>query len=365
MLAHFKDYTDIVGDHPQNLMATSLALTAYMGTGEAKYRDWILEYAGAWRQRILDNDGIIPTNVGLDGKIGSAAGGKWYGGVYGWGFSVEVPQTGQLAHRNNHHLGLVGFGNAYLLTGDDRWLDPWRKMIDRVNAQAKQADGVMTYPHMYGDKGWYHFTPDKYRHGAEEIWYWSMTESDRARLPEQGWVAFLQGKNPGFPEQALRGDLEAIRTRVAAMRADTTTPDTRLSDDTLRFNPAAVANLVRLAMGGLHHGNRTIVLHTRVRYFDPDRRRPGLPADVAALVERMTADETVLTLVNVSPVHARRVIVQAGSYGEHQFTTAAANSGTRAVNGRHLEVDLAPGAGARVTLGTKRYAHQPTLAWPW
>jgi hypothetical protein len=36
MLAHFKDYTDIVGDHPQNLMATSLALTAFMTTGELR-----------------------------------------------------------------------------------------------------------------------------------------------------------------------------------------------------------------------------------------------------------------------------------------------------------------------------------------
>jgi hypothetical protein len=365
MLAHFKDYTDVVGDHPQNLMATSLALTAYMGTGEAKYRDWILEYVGAWRQRVLDNDGIIPTNVGLDGKIGSAAGGKWYGGVYGWGFTVVVPQTGQLAHRNNHHLGLTGFGNAYLLTGDDRWLDPWRTMIDKVNAHGRQADGVMTYPHMHGDKGWYHFTPQKYRHGAEEIWYWSMKDADRRRLPEDGWVAFLHGKNPGFPEQALRRDLETIRARTAGMRADTTTPDTRLADDPMRFNPATVANLVRLAMGGLHHGNRTLVLHTRLRYFDPDRRRPGLPADVAALVEKMTNDEVVLTLVNVSPVHPRRVIVQAGVYGEHAFTTASAESASLTVSGRHLEVVLAPGAGSRIKLGMKRYAHPPTLAWPW
>lgn len=365
MLAHFKDYNDIVGDHPQNLMATSLALTAFMGTGEAKYKDWILEYVGAWRQRILDNNGIVPTNVGLDGVIGSAAGGKWYGGVYGWGFTVTVPQTGEPAHRNNHHLGLTGFGNAYLLTGDDRWLDPWRQMIDKVNAQGKMTDGGMTYPHMYGDKGWYHFTRDKYRHGAEEIWYWSMADADLRRLPEGGWAAFLKGKNPAFPEQALRQDLEAIRRKVAGMRADTTTPDTRLADDPMKFNPATVANLVRLATGGLHHGNRTLVLHTRLRYFDPEGRRPGLPADVAALVEGMTADETVVTLVNISPVHARRVILQAGSYGEHQFTTAVAGAATLAVNGRHLEVMLAPGAGARLTLGTKRYAHPPTLAWPW
>jgi hypothetical protein len=365
MLAHFKDYNDIVGDHPQNLMATSLALTAYMSTGEEKYRDWILDYVGAWRQRILANDGIIPTNVGLDGQIGSAAGGKWYGGVYGWGFSVTVPQTGALAHRNNHFLGLNGFGNAYLLTGDDRWLDPWRKMIDKVNANGKMVNGVMTYPHMYGDNGWYDFTREKYRHGSEEIWYWSMKDEDLKRLPRQGWVAYLQGEDADFPERALRQDLETIRKKVEGMRADTTTPDTRLADDPMRLNPATVENLVRLAMGGIHQGNRTLTLHTRVRYFDPDRRRPGLPADVAALVEKMTADETVLTVVNVSPLHPRRVIVQAGGYGEHLFTTATAGGKTLDLNSRYFEVELEPGTGTRITLGTKRYCQSPTLAWPW
>ncbi len=366
MLAHFKDYNDIIGDHPQNLMATSLALTAYMNTGESKYKDWIIEYVGAWRQRILDNEGIIPTNVGLDGNTGSNAGGKWYGGVYGWGFTVEVPQTKLLAHRNTHHLGLNGFGNAYLLTGDDRWLDPWRRMIDKVNSQGKKsASGAMTYPHMYGDKGWYDFSAEKYKHGAEEIWYWSMKDTDLARLPDGGWPAFLQGKSPNYAEQVLRQDLDAIRKKGAAMRADESTPDTRLADDSMRFNPATVANLVRLMLGGLHHGNRTLVLHSRVRYFDPVKRRPGVPADVAALVEKMTADVTVLTLVNVSPVHSRRVIIQAGAYGEHQFTTATTDGTTMTVNGPHLEVELDPGAGAQIKLGTKRYAHPPTLDWPW
>jgi hypothetical protein len=133
----------------------------------------------------------------------------------------------------------------------------------------------------------------------------------------------------------------------------------------MRFNPATVANLVRLTLGGLHHGNRTLVLHTRVRYFDPDKRRPGLPADVAALVEKMTSDETVLTLVNLNPVHTRRVIIQAGAYGEHQFTTATAGDAALTVKGPHLEVVLDPGAGSQIKLGTKRYAHPPTLSWPW
>jgi hypothetical protein len=365
MLAHFKDYNDIVGDHPQNLQATCLALHAYLLTHDAKYKAWLLEYVDAWRQRILDNKGILPTNIGLDGAIGGAAAGKWYGGVYGWGFSVVVPQTGKLAHRNSHHLGLTGFGNAFLLTGDDRYIEPWRKMIDLVNAQGKKVDGVMAYPHMYGDAGWYDFKPDKYKHGAEEIWYWSMRADDRKRLPPGGWLAFLDGNDPAYPETLLRHDLAAVGKKVQAMRADTTTPDTRLADDPLPYNPASAGNLVRLMLGGLHHGNRTLVLNARVRYFDPDRRRAGLPADVAALVEGLGAASTTLTLVNVNQLEPRAVLIQAGGYGEHQFTDASIDGKTTPVNARHLLVRLDPGAGVRLVLATRRYVNIPTLDLPW
>jgi hypothetical protein len=81
MVAHFKDYNDIIGDHPQNLSATTLAANAYMLTGEAKYKNWLLEYVDAWLDRMRANDGIIPSNIGLDGTIGGAVDGKWYGGV--------------------------------------------------------------------------------------------------------------------------------------------------------------------------------------------------------------------------------------------------------------------------------------------
>ena len=101
MLEHFKDYNDIVGDSPMNLAATSLALNAYMLTHEARYKTWILEYVEAWRQRMIANGGIIPINIGLDGKIGGACGGKWYGGVYGWGFTVINPGTRRPVHRND------------------------------------------------------------------------------------------------------------------------------------------------------------------------------------------------------------------------------------------------------------------------
>ncbi|MGH1559154.1 hypothetical protein ACRAWD_18630 [Caulobacter segnis] len=39
----------------------------------------------------------------------------------------------------------------------------------------------------------------------------------------------------------------------------------------------------------------------RLRWFDPERRRAGVPPDVAALVEKLSDDETVVTLVNTNP----------------------------------------------------------------
>ncbi len=364
MIAHFKDYNDIVGDHPQNLLATCLAANAYMLDHEPKYKEWLLEYVDAWLQRMADNNGIIPSNVGLDGKIGSSAGGKWYGGVYGWGFSVIVPQTGKLAHRNGHHLGINGFLNAYLLTGNDKYLAGWRKQIDLVNSNQKAANGTTLYPHMYGDQGWYDFTPQKYSHGAMEIYYCSMRSDDRARVPASGWLDYLGGKNPNHPEAALRGDLERIRQRVAAMRQDTTTPDTRLADDPLRFNPASVDSLIELAIGGLPPKNRGKLLFARLRYFDPDQRRAGLPEDVAALVEKMTADEVTLTLVNTNPLAARRVIVQGGAYGEHRLIEASVNGERIPVAAAQMQVRLAPGAGGRIVLKMQRYVNPPTLRMP-
>ena len=364
-LDHFKDYNDIVGDHPQNMLATVLGMNAYMLDHEPKYKTWVLDYVDAWLQRMKNNGGIVPSNVGLDGKIGSSAGGKWYGGVYGWGFSVVVPQTGKLAHRNNHYLGLTGFMNAYVLTGNDKYLDGWRKQIDKVNSNRKMIDGHTHYPSMFGDKGWYEYKPEAYQHGALEIYWLSLKADDRKRIVKNAWLDYLEGKNANYAEQALRGDLERIRKRVDGMRKDTTTPDTRLADDPLRLNPASVESMIELAMGGLPPKNRGKLLFAQLRYFDPAKRRSGLPADVAALIDKITPDGLEVTLVNTSPVDARTVILQAGGYAEHQFVDIGIDGKTSAINSSHLNVRLEPGCGSRLTLKMRRFVNQPTLALPW
>src|SRR5262245_30044764 len=44
MLAHYEEYGDVIGDSFLNLVATTLPLNAYLATGDAKYKKWIVDY---------------------------------------------------------------------------------------------------------------------------------------------------------------------------------------------------------------------------------------------------------------------------------------------------------------------------------
>ena len=80
----------------------------------------------------------------------------------------------------------------------------------------------------------------------------------------------------------------------------------------------------------------------------------------------MTAERTDLTLVNLGPEH-RRVLIQAGGMGEHEFTEAGADGDRQltAVNGAAVEIGLPPGTRIRLELGMRRFVNRPTLAFPW
>lgn len=365
MLAHFKEYNDVTGDHPLNLLSTTLALDAYLVTGEQKYKDWLVGYVDAWRDRMVANGNVIPSNVGLDGQIGGETGGKWWGGVYGWGFSPVVPQTGERQNRNRVPWSFIGFMNAYLLTRDDKYVDAWRKQADAINANAKVESGRTLYPHMRGDKGWYDYTPEKFNAYAMEAYYLTMKPEDRARVSKNDWLEFLEGRNPAFPEQVLRRDLERVRSRVQAIRKDETTPDTRLADDPLNLNPASVNALMQLMWGALPPDVRARTLFAGLRYFDPVKRRAGIPEDVAALVEQMTGESLTVTLVNLNQSDSRDLIIQAGGYGEHQFESVQWNGQTLALNAREVSVRLEPGAGGKLSFKLRRFVNQPTVKFPW
>jgi len=372
-LAHYQEYTDVIGDHFLNLPATTLPTNAYLLAGEPKYKQWVVEYMDAWLDRMKRNNDIIPSFVDLDGRIGGPEG-KWWNNAYGWGFSPINPVTGRREDRNRIPRALVGFSNALLVTGDQKYVDAWRTMIDAVNAHAREIEGRRQYPTMYGANGWYGWRDSPWNVGALDVWYWSQKPQDLARAGAEGastspgaagWVGFLHGQNPAWAEQALERDLKMVRERVNAFRRDTTPPERRLADNMLDYNPAATESLVQLMWGALLPGREGGLLNARLRYFDPERRRAGVPEDVAALVSELSDTRTVVTLINLNPSQRRTVVVQGGGYGEHQLVSATIGGTTIAIDSPLLTVQLDPGCGQKLVLEMKRYVNVPTVVHPW
>jgi hypothetical protein len=364
-LAHYEEYGDVVGDHFLNLAAATLPTNAYLLAGESKYKKWLVEYMDAWLDRMKQNNGIIPSFVDLDGKIGGPDG-KWWKNAYGWGFSPVNPVTGRREDRNRIPRALVGFSNALLVTGNQKYVDAWRTMIDAVNSHARDVDGRKQYPSMYGADGWYGWRNTPWNVGALEVWYWSQTPKDLERIgTEDSWIAFLQGKNPSYPEQSLERDLNLVQQRLKAVREDRTPPEKRLADNMLDYNPASTDSLVRLMWGALVPGREGGLVNARVRYFDPDRKRTGVPEDVAALVSALSDTRTQLTLVNLNASQPRTVILQGGAYGEHQFVSVTRGGETTRINSPLLTVQLAPRSGEVLDLEMSRYVNRPTVLHPW
>ena len=122
---------------------------------------------------------------------------------------------------------------------------------------------------------------------------------------------------------------------------------------------------MQLTTGGIHPKRQGSVVHSRLWYFDPVARRPGLPEDVAALVDKLSADEVRVTLVNVNQRQPRDVVVQTGAYAEHRAASVEIDDHATDVNARSFTVRLAPGAGGQLTIRTARYAQPPTVLRPW
>jgi len=144
--------------------------------------------------------------------------------------------------------------------------------------------------------------------------------------------------------------------------------------------------LIQLTMGApqfLYNGG---LLMAPLRYFDAERKRPGLPSDTAALVSRVTGDEVDVELVNTSTWEAKRIIVQSGTLAEHRFTRIAYDrmvseypSGvgtyaapnleteeeTAAPDATSFEVALPPGTRVRLKIGIERCVNDPTYRFPW
>lgn len=356
----YKTAANIRGDHPLNLCATTLGMTAYLLTGEGRHRDWVLEYTGAWRDRILSNKGNVPTNIGLDGAIGGDWNGNWWGGTFGWNFDSTT------SSRNYYMRGVrIAMGNAFLLTRDASYLEPLKRQIANLYAARREEKGRTMLPNKYGPNGWWGYTPNQHFDVQRDLWLWESGAPPDRLVAEDPWIAYLAGKRPGYPEEALRAGMATLRRRVEGFRADRSTPDSRASDHAQRYSPVVTTPLVQLMNGANEPGGSGSLLHARLRYFDPERRRAGLPEDTCALVDKIEDNVVFVTLVNLSQTQDRVVVVQTGAYGEHSAEEVSVGGKPRIANAAHFQVRLGHGAGARLRIAVRRYVNPPVMAFPW
>ena len=349
-----------VGDTAVNLAASSLVRNALLLSGDSRYRDWITEYVGAWRERAAANGGILPDNVAPDGTVGGLLEGRWYGGHYGWSWPHGWYGIGQAAT-----AGALATAGA---TGDESFLDIVRSTMDEVIAQGKvmafsEADSslrsrwiaqldddvrtpILHVPFRHADRGWFDYNP-MLLSVPVALWHHTAAPEDRERIErlrtaggydwrtvrsfrskeeaghEEPWFAFLAGDHPGYPERILAAAQAQVRHRLARMERyrdhDVSEPDIHLWQQS---NPVVTEALVQLTWGGpqvIYNGG---LQQARVRYYDAQARRPGLPPSVAALVSSIDPEVTTIDLVNLDPRTARSVVVQAGAFAEDTIRMA-------------------------------------------
>ncbi len=365
------------GDVPLNLTATSLMLNAFMATGEPSYRTWVKDYVTAWMDRMEQNNGILPDNVGLSGNIGEHMDGKWWGGYYGWRWPHGL--------FNQLESTLIGGMNAYLATGDASYLELPRGVLDMVEKLGRSQGNQVLVPNRHGDEGWYDYRPVRAEY-LVHLWYLSRSAEDKARLArmtsgqswsslqyrkqkgdfghEGYWFEFMESGYPTYPEDILRATYQETLRRLEMIRQDDSVPEERNVHHWQQRNPVVLEGLVQTMMGCPNHIYHGGLLFSTVRYFDPDKRRSGLPEDVAALVQKIDKDSATVQLVNLHPTKTREVWVQGGSFGEHVLTGVSHQGRDIPLTEELLRVRLKPGAMGAFRLGMKRFDRAPSYRMP-
>ena len=426
MRCHWSDpeiYDDLInkmnarmnrGDVPLNLNSTSLLTHAYMYSGDQDLKQTMLEYLGAWTARKDKNGGIMPDNIGTSGEIGEFNDGKWWGGYYGWrwphGFMTIMEPITNAAM------------NAVLLTGDYKYLDLPRSQFDLIWSLRKDVDGVTKVPHRHFDAGWADYRLPSARHMIY-IWTSSMAQEDLDRilaLPRDNdwdaiyipgvsggdkatgrdtkhyiantlpWFQFVQGHLPNYPVDILKANIELIKIQLRKMRSNTGNPrnwdtyDPATADEVVgldlrvpgynihawqEFNPVYFEGLGQMVFGGPMHISHGGLQHGKVRFFDGQKQRPGLPSGAAVIVDALTESSISMQVANIDS-EDRQLVIQAGTFGEHRFESVVitgADGAVQEVNigDKWFVLDLVGGAVASLKFKISRYVNDPSYETPW
>lgn len=344
------------GDVAVNLAATSLVANFWLYHHDSDAANWIKRYIQGWVERANKNAGIIPDNVAPDGVVGGLHDGRWFGGHYGW--------TWPHGFYSVTHATLVAGLNQLLLFGDPEALQLTRTVLNKVKTLGKVSTiietesslqagterfgvpvdkPVLLVPYRYGKDGWFDFSPMVM---SQPLWLWYLSMSDEdTKLMEEliegiapygryvsptrnkeeagheaAWYLYLTGRFPEYPEAALAMALGQVARRMRLMETEVFSGPGGVN---IHFwqevQPIVTEILTQLTIGApqvLYNGGLQVA---RLRYFDADAGRIGLPPDVAALVTQITKDRTDVEIVNTSISESRRIVLLAGAFGEHRF----------------------------------------------
>ncbi|MQG18437.1 MAG: hypothetical protein FI687_01490 [SAR202 cluster bacterium] len=396
------------GDVVSNLSISGLMLNAFLMTGNIEFKEWILKYVDGWIERTENNEGIIPDNVGLSGLIGEKLNGKWYGGCYGWSWPHGF--------YNVAYSVIVACQNAFVLTKNYKYLDFAKSQIDLVVNKGKMVQTVdipessvpsdeafrlfdllsetFVVPFKYAEKGWFEFHPlspifycaiwnicmkKEYFIDIEVLrqksgYDWRNVINFRTKEDsghEQPWLRYICGKNSKYPEKILLQALEQVNHRVRKIENDQSDLKNVNIHHWQEHNPVTTEALVQLTLGApqiIYNGG---FLFSSIRYFDFDKKKPGLPEDISALVTNSQEKKISLTLVNLNETNIKNIIIQAGSMGEHSFGTIryqiSENSQFQesVINNRYLKVSMKPETQIKIELDISRSVNDITYQFPW
>lgn len=397
------------GDSATNLASTTLAVHAYLFAGDTEAKDWALRYIDNWIDKAKENGGLLPDNVGLSGKIGEHTNGDWFGANYGWVWPHGWGSLGKAV--------TLASQNGYLLTGDPKYPAFLRSQLEILAKHAVERDGTLHLPHKHSKPGWHDYDtsipmlsqvlrepdgPILWKDGWYEfmpmksqypVWLWEMTGASedeelllRLRNHRQpgwksvetvpakdlgdhsaAWAAYLRGEFPDYPERILEHNHAQMDERLAFMENDTQDPATYGDSYLQARNPVSNEGLVQLTLGTSMPVYNGGLMMSRLRYFDPARRRSGLPQDVSALVEGMDDRSVKLCLVNLHEQESRDIVIRAGFFGEHQFVGAQSiDTGENLLPETNadaspgdLHCQLPPKSSFRLILEMKRFVNTP------
>jgi|GEM_PF-6865283 len=379
-------HINVKGDAPLNLYATTLPANAFVLTGDEKYRKWLLEYVDAWIERAIENNGHFPGNIGLNGIIGEHWGGRWWpSALGGW------------SHKPKGEHGSFGFfvpailsalDNAMILSSDTKYMEPLRRQIRALYDVAIEHDGKKYPPAGREDDGWVgrmgftrqlialylaEFRDDDLKLLEDELELWGRTGKFRYDtgyfyIPDGlAWFYYVLGRNPDYPEKMMESDLNRIHQRMRDMGRDKTPEWQCRTDWPHRYNPLSTHALYTMICGGVSPslGKGTSLLRAELWHFDPQRNRPGLPENIAVLIDSITKDKVSVRYVNLCQSESRSVVVRTGAYGENQCVEVRLGGRRLAVDNNYFAVDLAPGSGGRIVLKVKRFVNQPRAGLSW